>query len=296
MEHTVTSGTDDCKPDLLPQHLADLKKSGLTDETIATSGVYSERDPEKVKELLGGYLSDKSTRALGPCLAFPFSGPDGKPMTWGRRDADGRETVIPFVRLKPDRPRLRKGKPVKYESPLGSSNRVYLPPGVGPLLGDPTKELLIVEGEKKALAVTQHGFSTIGLAGVWNWAVKRPKDPKTGRGTGPRKLIDDLDRIVWKNRRVTIVFDSDLAEKPPVAWARWHLAQALTERGADVRVIDLPGGPDGAKCGLDDFLLAHSADALRTLLAAAPAAPPDPACRRARRAADRGFGHRRAPG
>ena len=122
---------------------------------------------------------------MGPCLAFPFTGADGTPLTWLRRDAEGREEVLPFVRLKPDKPRTRNGKPVKYESPLGSANRLYLPPGVGPALADPATELLIVEGEKKALAGTQDGFATLGLSGVWNWSVKRPKDPATGRGTGP---------------------------------------------------------------------------------------------------------------
>ncbi len=42
-------------------------------------------------------------------------------------------------------------------------------------------------------------------------------------------------------------------------------------------MVRLPGGPDGAKVGLDDYLLAHGADAFRELLAAAqpPAKPTD---------------------
>ena len=123
--------------------------------------------------------------------------------------------------------------------------------------------------QKKALAGTQDGFPTLGLSGVWNWALKRPKDPTTGRGTGPRKLIDDLEKIHWQDRRVVIVFDSDLKEKPEVEWARWCLAQTLTGHGADVRVVDLPTDSEGAKCGLDDFLVAHGPAAFRLLLDAA---------------------------
>src|SRR5262249_35671303 len=174
-----------------------------------------------------------------------------------RRDESGREERLPFVRLKPDTPRRRLGKAVKYESPLGSGNRVYIPPGVGAALADPAKEVVLVEGEKKALAGTQDGFPTIGLSGVWNWVVKRPKDAWTGGGPGRRKLIDALERVHWDRRKVTIAFDSDLKEKPEVEWARWHLSRALAERGADVCVIDLPSGPGGAKCGLDDFLAAR---------------------------------------
>ena len=267
MEITISGGTNDDKRDvLLPQHRDDLTRSGLRPEMIAASGVYSESNPDRVKELLGDYLTQKTARDMSPCLAFPFFDTDGKPVTW--LPAEVREDVIPkpFIRLKPDKPRKRAGKPVKYESPLGSGNHIYIPPGTGPLLSDATKELLIVEGEKKALAGTQDGIPTIGLSGVWNWAMKRPKDPTTGRGTGPRKLIDDLERIQWEGRKVTIVFDSDLKDKPEVAWARWHLAQALGKRGADVRAVDLPAGQDGAKCGLDDFLIAHGPATLRLLL------------------------------
>jgi hypothetical protein len=275
MQSTVTDGSDDSNEDrLLPQHRDDLNKSGLRPETIAASGVYSESDPDRVKELLGGYLSAKSARAMGPCLAFPFLDADGNPMTW--LPAEGEcEEPRPFIRLKPDKPRKRDGKPVKYESPLGSGNHIYIPPGVGALLSDPAKELVIVEGEKKALAGTQDGFPTIGLSGVWNWAMKRPKNPTTGRGTGPRKLIDDLEAIKWEGRKVTIVFDSDLKNKPEVAWARWHLSQALAKRGADMRVLDLPDGPDGAKCGLDDFLITNSPAIFRLVLDVAqpPARP-----------------------
>lgn len=277
MEKIITNGTGDCKCDrLLPQHRADLEKSGLRIEIIAASGVYSERDPERVNELLGGYLSSKTARAMGACLAFPFTGADGNSMTWLPPDAKA-GAPLPFVRLKPDKPRTRNGKPIKYESPLASGNRIYIPPGVGPVLTDPTKELVIVEGEKKALAGTQDGFATIGLSGVWNWTLKRPKNLATGRRTGARELIDDLKQINWKGRTVTIVFDSDTKEKPEIEWARWHLAQVLTKHGADVRVVDLPGGPDGAKCGLDDFLIAHGPTSLRLLIDTAKA-PTRPAC------------------
>ena len=254
---------------LLPHHRTDLAKSGLRDETVAACGVYSETDPDRVNELLGGYLSAKTARALGPCLAFPFRDAGGNPLTWIPHDAKEGTAPRPFVRLKPDKPRHRDGKPVKYESPLKSGNRLYLPPGVGAALADAAQDLIIVEGEKKALAGTQDGFPTLGLSGVWNWALKRPKNLATGRGTGPRKLIDDLDRIAWTGRTVTIVFDSDLADKPEVAWARWRLVEALLARGADVRAIDLPAGTGGLKCGLDDFLIAHGPAALKLLLATA---------------------------
>ena len=62
---------------------------------------------------------------------------------------------------------------------------------------------------------------------------------------------------------MSVVFDSDLAEKPEVGWAEWHLAETLRAAGAEVRAVRLPPGPGGVKVGVDDFLLAHGPDALR---------------------------------
>jgi hypothetical protein len=195
MSTLVSGGTAGHNPALLPQHLADLERSGLRPEIITASGVYSVVDPDRIRQLIGGHMSRPHACGLGPCLAIPFLDTAGQPLTWNGKDRTGQAFTLPYVRLKPDTPRVLDGKPVKYESPKGSASRHYIPPGVGPLLTDPTAELLIVEGEKKALAGTQAGFTSLGLSGVWNWTQKRVKNSTTGRVVGPRKLIDDLDRI-----------------------------------------------------------------------------------------------------
>ena len=66
MNSTLTDGPADGKAHrLLPQHLDDLRKSGLRDEIIIASRIYSESDPARVRAFLGGYLSTKTARALG---------------------------------------------------------------------------------------------------------------------------------------------------------------------------------------------------------------------------------------
>src|SRR5206468_1319178 len=94
---------------LLPHHRADLRASGLTDDQIARCGFYSESDPAAVAGLLGW---KGPATVLGPCLCIPFRGPDGRPAV--------------YVRVKPDCPRERKGKPAKYEAPVGRPVRAYL--------------------------------------------------------------------------------------------------------------------------------------------------------------------------
>ena len=113
-------------------------------------------------------------------MCFPYFGADGKPFG--------------YVRLKRDKPRMKHGKPIKYESPKESQNRAYFPPGTRGALADPTKPLILTEGEKKAAKADQEGFPCIGLTGVNGWQNKRPKDA-AGKGTGERQLIPDLAAI-----------------------------------------------------------------------------------------------------
>jgi len=128
-----------------------------------------------------------------------------------------------------------------------------LPPDV---LSDPSKPLLITEGEKKALKGCQEGLSCIAVSGVWCW---RTKDGDTSIP------VPDLDRIEWKGRLVTIVFDSDLARNKDVARAEAELARELARRGALVYSVRLPGGAQGQKIGLDDYLVEYSIAAFRAL-------------------------------
>src|SRR5208282_2900444 len=106
---------------LLPQHLADLRKSGLSDEQIARCRFRSLEAAASIQNVLRwrGHGGD-----LGPCLAIPFL------------DATGKFTG--YYRLKPDCPRKTEedGKPIKYESPKGLSNRAYFPPGALSALHD----------------------------------------------------------------------------------------------------------------------------------------------------------------
>lgn len=228
---------------LMTHHYAQLAASGLNDTTIRSAGLFSETNVHKIRSLIG--CSEKTAKGFGAVLVIPFV------------DADGRNG---YCRIRPDTPRTIQGKPVKYESPVGQPNAVYLPPGVRERLTDPTTELLLTEGEKKALAATQQGFPTIGLVGVHGWKAK-----------SEAALLPTLERVAWHGRQVFIAFDSDIADKPAVQHAETWLCHHLRNRGAIVKVLRLPDGPAGedgkpSKVGLDDYLLAHGPGGLRALL------------------------------
>lgn len=206
-------------------HRAKLQACGLTPETWSMAQLHSA--PETETRLILGY-------GVGPGLVIPYA-------------AD-------YARVRIDHPGP-DGK--RYRSPRAAGNRLYVPAMLpAGLLVDPAVAIHLTEGEFKALKATQEGFPCLGLAGVWSW-----KTRLHGKSLG----IPDLDRVAWKGRRVVVVFDSDLAEKPPVAWAEHALVQDLRGRGAEVYVLRLPDGLRGAKVGLDDYLVAEGSAAFKSL-------------------------------
>jgi Domain of unknown function (DUF3854)/Protein of unknown function (DUF3987) len=228
---------------LSKHHRSELHASGLTDAMIKDARVYTESNREKLARLLG---RDRLPAGMGgPALVYRFFKADG---------SDG------YCRIKPDHPRKSDGKIVKYESPVGTPNQIYLPPGVADVLGHTSMELFIVEGEKKALKATQEGFPAIGLVGVYGWKVQSEE-----------RLLPELEEIAWRNRVVWIVYDSDVSLKQDVCAAERRLAQLFRGRGAIVRCVRLPDGPAGddgepTKQEVDDFLVNDGAEEFRKLL------------------------------
>jgi P4 family phage/plasmid primase-like protien len=232
---------------LREHHLRELRESGLSDETIISSGIYSETSHGAICAILG---RQKMKRGIGSALVIPF-----REVSTGELNG--------FKRLKLDCPRTRDGRKIKYESPAGSTPHVYVPAGTVDHLQRPESRLLFVEGEKKSLAADQFGFPCIGLVGVFGWKPKKAE-----------RLLPELEIVEWNGRDVLIVFDSDVSRKPEVADASARLAAQLKLHGAKVKVVLLPDEPDGAKNGLDDFLVRHGKDEFYKLIA--QAAEPEP--------------------
>lgn len=221
-------------PGLAPHHLRELRASGLTNTMIRAAGIETVTKVDRLANLLNW---PKYPPRRASAMVFPYC------------DAAGE---LIYHRAKPDSPRNdRKGKPIKYETPKGHANRLYLPPGVAAKFADTTCELLITEGEKKALAASQIGFPCLGLVGIFGWKEARRE-----------ALLSDFNVIAWSGRPVVIVFDSDAASKPEVRDAAARLAKQLQNLGARVRVVFIPEGPldtdrQPIKQGLDDYLVAR---------------------------------------
>ena len=147
----------------------------------------------------------------------------------------------------------------KFRQPSETGNHIYLDPARKDwreLLADPTRPLVITEGEVKAMCATEHGIACLAVGGVWSWRTK-----VNGRGVP----LPEFDQVAWSGRLVLLAWDSDTDQKPDVLAALRALTLELTTRGAKVERIKIPPADGGGKVGLDDYLVAHGAKAFEGL-------------------------------
>lgn len=202
-----------------------------------------------------------------------------QPMEWGR--------------IKPNFPRIdwEKGKPVKYESPPKTPNRVtyfdvanpiwdkvakrYLIKRYHSLLAlrlldqlnplifwewvkqHPEIPIILCEGEKKAACLLSLGFVAIALPGIWNGRV--------GKQDFDERLHPDLVPMAQAGRKFIILFDYETSSKTrwSVFQATVRTAKAILAAGSECEVALLPG----PEKGVDDFVVGRGVDANALLTA-----------------------------
>ncbi|MBW4426916.1 MAG: DUF3854 domain-containing protein [Nostoc desertorum CM1-VF14] len=201
--------------------------------------------------------------------------------------------AMEWGRIKPNFPRIdwEKGKPVKYESPPKTSNRVtyfdirnciwdkvakrYLIKRYHSLLAlrlldklnplifwewvkqHPEIPIILCEGEKKAACLLSMGFVAIALPGIWNGRV--------GKQDFDERLHPDLVPMAQAGRKFIILFDYETSSKTrwSVYQATVRTAKAIEAVGCECEVALLPG----PEKGVDDFVVARGLDANALLTA-----------------------------
>ena len=202
-----------------------------------------------------------------------------QPMEWGR--------------IKPNFPRFdwHSCKPVKYESPPKTPNRVtyfdvanpiwdkvakrYLIKRYHSLLAlrlldqlnplifwewvkqHPEIPIILCEGEKKAACLLSLGFVAIALPGIWNGRV--------GKQDFDERLHPDLVPMAQAGRKFIILFDYETKAKTrwSVFQATVRTAKAIESAGCECEVALLPG----PEKGVDDFVVGQGVDANALLTA-----------------------------
>jgi hypothetical protein len=234
-------------PMIAEHHLAMLAASGISEEFAIARGYETITDHRP----LGVLRIVTAARKHVPGLLVPMLRVEGS--TWG-------------YQYRPDVPRCDSfGRPIKYETPYEQRNGLDVPPGVVAMLGDPSVPLWITEGCKKADCGAIHGLCIVALSGVWNWMHKN--------NAGGKTALEEFRDIALNGRRVIIAFDSDTARNDKVQKAMRALAGYLATKGARIEYLHLPDGDE--KVGLDDFLVCHTVDELKTFVKPVQPRPTD---------------------
>jgi Domain of unknown function (DUF3854) len=194
---------------LAPEHLADLRKSGLRDDTIQAHRIMSV-PPSMIGQLLGFDIA-----AIRSAMLIPFPDPRGGYMDHVRLK------IFPSFQD-------RRGHTIKYLQPARCEARLYFPWSTLSAL-DGSAPLWLVEGEKKSLAVAQLGLLAVGLAGVEAWHRR-----------GSLDLLPDFRAIRLQGRRVELLPDGDVTTNLNVRRGVERLAAALAIAGARPRLATLP--------------------------------------------------------
>lgn len=118
------------------------------------------------------------------------------------------------------------------------------------ILDDPTRQVIITEGSKKAASAITAGIPAISISGVWCGQIDK------------KKLIPDLELIAVPGRPICLVFDSDILFKPEVQQALTNLGKILKKVGCFVTVAELPAETKG----LDDLIVSAGNDQFKKLV------------------------------
>lgn len=194
---------------LAPEHLADLRRSGLTNDTIQYYRIRSV-PPGMICQLLGFDIP-----AIRSACLIPFPDPRGGFMNHIRM-----KVFPPF--------QDKRGNTVKYLQPRKSGVRLFFPLTPEDALTG-SRPLWLVEGEKKCLAVAQLGLPAVGFCGIEGWHL-----------AGSSDLLPDFDRLHLHGRVIELLPDGDWRTNPNVQRGAERFARALEARGARPRLVMLP--------------------------------------------------------
>ena len=160
-------------------------------------------------------------------LVIPYFDLEGNPVEDGG---------TPFSVVRLDHPTRDQ----KYHQLKGSEPHIYLPPGLGELTGD-VAELVIVEGEFKAMSLVQRGIAAVGIKGFFGSVRDEALHPEL------RAVLDRSPKIT----RLVFLGDTDTTLNPDFSSAVQKLLAASD--GFELELVRLPFGGDAPK-GIDDVI------------------------------------------
>jgi putative DNA primase/helicase len=247
--------TEELETRLTTEDLEDLRRSGLSDETILKMNCRSASAAE-IHQRTG-------VRVASDGYSIPYL---------GRKDQTGE----PYIRWRLRNPPIK----MRYTSGAGDDPQVYVPPGFPQL---PQSQLLVItEGEKKAMKAVQEGIPCLGIQGVWSWpdpvarAAEKQAEESVTEETPP---LEEILNIAKQYQQVLVLGDSDLIyqSKTQARQGFKLLTASLIKRGIRAALAFCPlsesrsddqesGELSIKKQGFDDWLMDQKRSAVVRML------------------------------
>lgn len=208
---------------MLPAHQPRQQHdTSFRDRQLADSGINEAAQQFTLagsEEILDRYKAGSLDRAGQPIpggdMLLHYVGLDDKLITYKPK---GNSKEIPYIRIRYAMPSLHldaDGKEVRYRSPAGGGNHLWLPERIRRAFkaSEQIRTLVFVEGEKKSDALCLAGIPAVGIAGIHNFSTTN-------------EMPMEIERLITgcSVQDVVFWFDSDIM----------NLGSDLTER-ADFR-------------------------------------------------------------
>lgn len=236
-----------------------LAKYGWTQQTLSDYGI-TLRSCAMLDKKVGWHPSYAWALKGHDYADIPFYGADGEPIMVFQSAAG---QYLQYRRARLLDYTSDKGGGGKYQSYKGSGVCLYLPQDSNrpefwtDLAYDPTKPIVITEGEFDAISAHSRGLPCMAIAGV-SMFLERKRNAQVVARPG--------NDIIWRSREVFICFDMDTESTPEQPWkpsvqaAGQKLAMALALLGAKVQVINLAKTTVGRahlgeKMGLSEYYM-----------------------------------------
>ena len=209
---------------LAERHVKYLEDRGVTLKVARAAGYWTASKPSEIPSAFA------TQRRRHPTLIAPHLSPDMETVSWQKHD---------------DRPRMDKGKPVKWASPKREKVRTVLSvhPWMLEEVRSGAKPLWVCEGLTRGHALAPFGIPAVTYAGCYAW--QKDGDP-----------LACWEHVNLAGRLVYDVPDADARTNSQVQDTQATRVRYLESRGARVLVVRVPevGGDEHA--GLDDYLAA----------------------------------------
>jgi energy-coupling factor transporter ATP-binding protein EcfA2 len=199
-----------CIPAAPSKTVSDVARPGISPDTIFKNRV-RRVNAEVASDEVGYY---------GSGILIPYFDKSGSLL---------RENGKAYARLRLDKPPIDR----KYHQPKGSSVKAYIPAGLFELCEEVAlRGLTLVEGEFKALALTEAGFPAIGLSGFYGY-----------RCAEGEKLLPQIDEAIRELNPEVIYFsgDSDTSLNCQFSDAAFSLQRLLPDISLKLPRIPLVG-------------------------------------------------------